>query len=364
MTKWDITKKKIYDYIGKNPWISNTDIADFLWVTNVTIFYHLKDLIKNNLVYKTWNTRSTRYFIVDNKQNNKISQDFFNNIKKEISEEYDLEEGLNIYNLLNELLAFLWADWVWIYWIDAFIQKITRENQWNIPNNDLLHKRLISFLLSFFEEERKRRKNGFFEGTQSLNLIMSSYNMDVSIDKLLFTEIATLPHFWRLRTTTELFYWKLDQNKYLLEKAINNSLDIITNYIKKHNITYFLFTPPTLKRKVQFRNILRDLLKSKNIEIHEIKCEKIKSDITHTLRPQKELKWYDRIINARKTIVVENSKIKMDTILIFDDSFTTWATINGIAEKLRFNWYTWNITAITITWNFEYIPGITDIWEI
>jgi len=364
MVKWNITKKRILDYIGNNPGISITSIAKFLWLTNVAIFYHIKELIKQNFIYKIWNTRSTRYFIVNKKQNTIVSQDFFDKIKKEINEEYELEEDLNIYNLLNEILAFLWADGVWMYWIDAFIEKITRENQWNIPNKKLLYNRLISFLLSFFEEERKRRKSWFFDWTESLRIIMSSYNMNVSIDKILFTEIATLPHFWRLRTTTELFYWKLDQNRYLLEKAIKNSLDIIVNYIKKNKITNFIFTPPTLKRKIQFRDVLRELLKKESIKINEINVEKIKSDITHTLRPQKELKWYDRIINARKTVVVGNVKLKKGTILIFDDSFTTWATINGIAEKIRYNGYTWNIIAITITWNFEYIPGISDIGEI
>jgi hypothetical protein len=31
MSKWDITRKKIFDYIANNPWVSNTDIVNFLW---------------------------------------------------------------------------------------------------------------------------------------------------------------------------------------------------------------------------------------------------------------------------------------------------------------------------------------------
>jgi hypothetical protein len=38
--------------------------------------------------------------------------------------------------------------------------------------------------------------------------------------------------------------------------------------------------------------------------------------------------------------------------------------MNFIAEKLRLLWYKWKIFAITITWNFEYIPWKTDVWEI
>jgi hypothetical protein len=82
----------------------------------------------------------------------------------------------------------------------------------------------------------------------------------------------------------------LDQNKYLIEKSINRSLGVIIKYIKKQNINHFIFTPPTLKRQVQFRDILKELLIKNNIKIQEIKCEKIASNMIHTLRPQKELK--------------------------------------------------------------------------
>jgi hypothetical protein len=279
-------------------------------------------------------------------------------------DEFDWLKELNIKDLLENILAYLKADWTWLYWFDAFIEKIKRENLWNIPDNDLLRKRLVRFLLSFFEEERKRRKNWFFDGTESIRLIMNSYKMKVSIDKLLFTMVTTLSHFWRLRCATELYYGKLDQNRYLLEKAINKSIDIIVEYIRNNNIDWVIYTPPTLKRKIQFRDVLKDLIEKRNINIKQIRCDKISSDIIHTLRPQKELKWYDRIINARKSVVVESIPNNMHNILILDDNFTTWATMNWIAEKIRANNYLWKITAITITWNFEYIPWITDQGEI
>lgn len=364
MKKSNITKKKIYEYIKNNPWKSNTQIANFIWLTTVSVFYHLKDLIKEKSIYKVWNTRSTRYFNSEKVNTFELKKDFFINLIRELSQEYDWIENENLIDLLDNLLAYLLPDWTWKYWMDAFIEKVTRENNWNYPDEDLLYKRLFSFFISFFEEERKRRKNWFFDWTESLKIIMKSYKIDTFIDKLLFTQIATLPHFWRLRWATELFYWKLDQNKYLIEKAISKSMDVIINFIQKNNIKYAIFTPPTIKREVQFRDVLKYTLEKNNIFLKEIKCEKIKSDIYHTLRPQKELKWYDRIINARKTIFVENISESFDKIVIFDDNFTTWSTINSIAEKLINLWYKWKIFAITITWNFEYIPWITDVWEI
>ncbi|MDR2411112.1 MAG: hypothetical protein LBD88_00425 [Candidatus Peribacteria bacterium] len=65
---------------------------------------------------------------------------------------------------------------------------------------------------------------------------------------------------------------------------------MITQFIQKNNIKYAIFTPPTIKRQVQFRDVLKELLEKNNIFLDGEKTEKIKSDLTHTLRPQKELK--------------------------------------------------------------------------
>jgi hypothetical protein len=271
---------------------------------------------------------------------------------------------LDLNDLLNNLIAILKADWVWLYWIEGFLEKITKENNWVIPTEELLYKRLCSFYVSFFEEESKRRKNGFFDWTQSLKIIMKSYKQDTYIDKLLFTQVATLPYFWRLRWATEMFYWKLDQSYYLIEKSILRSFETIKNFIIKNDIKQVVFTPPTIKRQVQFREVLKDIFFRNSISFYEIFCNKIDSDLIHTLRPQKELKWFDRIINAKKTIIIDKPKYFDNKIVIFDDNFTTGSTINFIAEKLRAIWFSWEIVAITITWNFEYIPWFTDDWEI
>lgn len=364
MKKADRTKKTILDYISNNPGVSNTQIAKYIWLTTVAVLYHLQELLKDDFIYKVWNTRAVRYFLKEKKFSINIPEDFFSKIKLELSEEYDWIDDLDISILLENILAIVKPDWTWVFGIEAFIEKIKKENNETLPSEDLLSERLKSFLLSFFEEERKRRKNGFFDGTQSLEYIINHYNHKVYIDKLLFTGIATLPHFGRLRQATELFYWKQDQNKFLLEKAISYSIDTIINYIIKNNIYNFVFTPPTLKRQVQFRDVLKEILVNNGINFNELKAEKVKTDILHTLRPQKELKGKDRIINAESSIVVWDIWENISEIIIFDDNFTTGATINSIAWKLKNNGFTWKITSITITWNFEYIPWITDVWEI
>ena len=206
MKKSELTKSKIYEYIKSNPWKSSNQISDFLWITRVAVLYHLQVLLAEDRVYKTGQTRATRYFIVNKKYSIKVSDDFFINLKKDLVSEYDWIENIDTIDLLDNLLAILKADWTWEYWFQAFIEKITKENSLKIPDEKLLYKRLFSFLISFFEEERKRRKSGFFDWTESLRIIMNSYNMKTHIDKLIFAQIATLSYFWRLRDEQQNFF--------------------------------------------------------------------------------------------------------------------------------------------------------------
>jgi hypothetical protein len=196
MKEIDITKKKILNYIKENPWKSSTQMAKFMWITNVAIFYHLQKLLKENFIYKVWETRATRYFLKEKEFSIKLSLDFFERLKTDLTEEFNWLENIDLAKLLDNLQAYLWPDWTWKYWLEAFLVRIEKENNWKIPSENLLFKRLYSFFVSFFEEERKRRKNGFFDWTESLKFIMKSYKTEAFIDKLLFTQIVTLSHFW------------------------------------------------------------------------------------------------------------------------------------------------------------------------
>ena len=357
-------REEIHTYINTNPGISSVDIAKSFGISRIAVYKHLQTLLKEKKIFTHGQGKSTRYFPIVH-SSYQLPPEFYKNIYQHINEEYDGISETNIPSLVDHLCSYLKADGEWRYGIDAFRERMTKENHNKTPSVELLQQRLIDFLLCFLEEERKRRKNGFFDGTKSLEYILGSYKMPSSVDRLLFTQISTLPHFGRVRGANEIYWGKKDQSEALLRAGITRGIETIQSYILKNNIRYSIYTPPTVKRKVQFRGILKKLLKEKNIILQEISCSKVKNP-TLTLKPQKDTKGRDRIINARSSMILQDITpyLNIPEIVIFDDNFTTGATVNAIAEMMRKQGYTNTITVITLTGNFEYIPGVTDEGDI
>jgi len=334
----------IHTYINTNPGISSVDIAKHFGISRIAVYKHLQLLLKEKKILTRGQGKSTRYFPIAH-SSYQLPPEFYKNVYQHINEEYDGVSETDIHSLIEHLCSYLKADGEWRYGIDAFRERMIKENQQQIPSVALLQQRLIDFLLCFLEEERKRRKNGFFDGTKSLEYILKSYNMPSAVDRLLFTQISTLPHFGRVRGANEIYWGKKDQNEALLTAGIERGIDTIIQYIQKHNIHLALYTPPTVKRKVQFRGVLKKLLKDNNIVLQEIASTKKKSQHL-TLKPQKDTKGLDRIINARSSMILQDMRAYMQVpeIVIFDDNFTTGATVNAIAEMMREQGYTNTIT--------------------
>jgi predicted amidophosphoribosyltransferase len=164
--------------------------------------------------------------------------------------------------------------------------------------------------------------------------------------------------FGRTRTAIELYYGKLN-NKYLLTHAIEQSIENIRGYTRGEGVDCVIFTPPTNDRTIQFRDILESLL---SLKLPKIRVEKV-PPFGKILQPQKDIKdRKERVQNAllslQVTIPAELNFYKH--ILILDDSFTTGATPNAIAIKLRNAGYTGKITIITICGSFNYDLAITE----
>ena len=157
---------------------------------------------------------------------------------------------------------------------------------------------------------------------------------------------------------------KIKSHALLLRGTIEPHEKIIHAFLEKHTPDAIVYTPPTVARHVQFRDILKSVIE-KNNNTQYISAEKV-TDPSRVFQPQKELRGQARITNADASIMVTGAKNlkKMKRIVIFDDNFTTGATMNAIALKIRSQGFYGTITAITICGNFTYIPGETDAGDV
>lgn len=368
MKKSEKTQVSIMEFLEKNPGSSSTEIAQSLDMTYVGIYYNLKILLKKQFVSKKWNRNATRYFKNNDTETPTGNTIFYKEAHNTLMNEYEWLEELSVSSLCESLLSDLSADGIWSYWLQAFKKKMTKENNNILPSKEKLQERFVDFLSIYIEEEGKRTKNTLFSGTQSLKKVLSRNDMPVSLDKLYFSQVTNLlnfPSVWRLRCADEIYWGKKLQNERLLKSGISLGVENIIHYLRKNKTKTVVFTPPTIKRVSQFPNILRSILSKRAFVFDEIIAKK-RSSLELNFKPQKETKGKDRIINARASIIVEDiSKfLSVPEIVIFDDNFTTWATVNAIAEKMRAQWYTWKIVALTLTGNFDYIPWVTDIGDI
>jgi DNA-binding Lrp family transcriptional regulator len=366
MKKSENRKREILFLIKENPGISSVQIAQVLKLSRIAIYKYLVELLGESQIEKQGNKNSTRYYSA------KISDFLFDTTEIEKKATEILEEviGKIKISLISEAKRLVYVIMPSGEAVEGFAgiyELLKRERNGGELAKEEFIDGVVDFFLKYWDEEPKRRKNGFFDGTASLENIMKKYNTPISINKLYFSELSYLSRFGRLRTANEISLGKLKSNRKLLQDAIHNSIEKIHNFLVKEEHDAIILTPPTIHREVQFRDVLLDeiILISHGVFPKIIEVEK-NTAANKEFQPQKDLKGYARIINADESIIVKTPG-NVDTfkkIIIFDDNFTTGATMNAIASKVRSQGFTGKIIAITITGNFHYIPGVSDIGDV
>ncbi len=366
MIKKVYNQERIIKIISENPGISSTKIADKMKLNRVTIFLYLRELQEIEKIRIDGKGKATRYFLHNTaitashlKNSQKLQwnetqvQVWKQEIQFSLMESYDENVDINsIEYEFEENCMYIDGDMVIRTGFDAFVAWCTDP----VHNfSDRIVAKAGQYLEILASIKIRRKKHGFLDATELVKQTLGRDMISV-FDNFLFLSPSRLDDgFGATRTAIELRYGKIN-NRFLLEAAIEKLIDPAIQYIKNTSVDAYLIAPPTVNREIQFRDILKKRL---NLEITYIESEKIPT-LGMGIIPQKEIQWRgkksERIKNAMRSIDIKIPK-EIHTkghIVIFDDTFTTGATPNALAIKLRDVWYVGRITIITVCGSFVF----------
>lgn len=185
--------------------------------------------------------------------------------------------------------------------------------------------KMSKIYLKTIKEYNRYKKEGLIDGMAK----MKSTFKDVVLDKVFYIDFYSIEIFGKTKLGQTLLFVKQSQDVRLMNEMIDSIQPSVMQAVKKFKIDGIVYIPPTVKREQQ---LMKQLEKRLNLDIRKVKTVKIKTPI---IVPQKTLgKLEDRVVNARETIVVDDTG-QYNNILILDDAVGSGATLNETAKKIR-----------------------------
>lgn len=320
------TKEKIIEYINKYKNVSPAELINAFGVSKQRIHKILAELIEEKVLEKKGKPPKVFYSFKEFVVINQVD------VPVEIKDKID-QEFLMITSDGRKLSGF-----------DAFAYWCTKRNQ------PLL--KTAKEYLNTLSRYNKYKVDGLIDGSEKIKKTFDN----VYLDKVFYLDFYSIERFGKTKLGQLLLYAKQSQDKKIIKELINIIKPNIENIIKKYKIDAVAFIPPTVKREVQ---IMKEFEKHLNFNVPIIKITKIKTDITV---PQKTLsKLEDRIDNIKKTIVVEETTVYKN-ILIIDDAVGSGASLNETANKIKERGICKNlIIGVAITGSFKGFDVISEV---
>lgn len=185
--------------------------------------------------------------------------------------------------------------------------------------------KMSELYVSIIKKSGHFKKNGLIDGMQK---IKSTFD-DVALDGIYYLDFYNYEIFGKTKLGQLLLFSKQSQDRVLMNELIDAIRPVILSTIESFKVDGIAFIPPTVKREHQ---LMKQLQKRLNLNSRIIRLVKVKTQVTV---PQKTLtKLGDRIINARETIVVDDTSAYTN-ILLIDDAIGSGATLNEVAKKIR-----------------------------
>ncbi len=300
------TSQKILEYIAEKGQVSGKELTDYLGsVTDRAIRKQLKTLLEKEKVRKIG-------------QPPKVFYSIFSGVAKKENLSNDVSAiDRAIRQIIDDRYLFITPGGEMQYGWNGFVLWCEKTQQDPIKTG----KEYVSTVRKYDAFS----KNGLLDGMRK---IRNTFD-EVFLDKLFYLDFYSIERFGKTKLGQILLHAKQSQDRKLMRSLIEDVRPRILALIREWSIDGVLFVPPTLKREVQFMKELEKYLK---LSTRTLLVSKVRTPVVIAQKTLTKLE--DRIENARKTIVVGESAI-YENILIIDDAVGSGSTLNETAAQIR-----------------------------
>jgi len=320
------TSYKILEYIKQKGQASGNELTNHFDITSRAIRKQLSSLLNEGKIYKIGRPPKVFYLLAEDK------------IKKE-----DNTVDAKTKKIIDESFLNITASGERQEGFEGFIN-------WCLKRKDPLEKTAKEYV-DTLKKYKRYKKDGLINGMHKLKGTFP----DTAVDKLFYLDFYSIERFGKTKLGQLLLYAKQSQNRGMIKELVDQIRPQIEELIMKYKIEAVGFIPPTVKREIQ---LMRELERQLHLTNPKVSLVKVKTPV---IVPQKTLnKLEDRIENAKRTIMVDDTK-KFKTVLLIDDALGSGATINETAKKIKNQGLADTIIGLAITGSFSGFEVISEV---
>ena len=321
------TNQQIINFLTAHWPSSAKQITDHFGFNATIIHRHLKDLIAQWSISKSWKVPKVLYFETWSQHSpiktnwDQTTQFVFNDIQWLNNHYYSLD-----------------SDWWILQWFDGFMIRCS-DRKLDAYDQYQQYRTIIEHI------DNKRDINGLIN---TLPVLIKKWQ-PVYLDQLYVCDTYTVGHFGKSNLWSLAFHAKQSQNKVLAQAVVHRMQPSLVWIIRDQWIDAICFAPISVKRSIQLMDELRDQL---SYTIPIVKLQKLFPN--NIVVPQKSLKGdISRNKNAINTIFAQSWQKKYDKILLIDDFISSGATLNISAKKLKDAWIAQQVIGLAIVGNMD-----------
>lgn len=301
------TSQKILEYIAKNRQASGKELADYLdGITSRAVRKQLKILLDAGELKKIGRPPKVFYLLVSKRAMHAAEASASASVIDDKTR-----------NVIDGRYLFITPDGEIRYGWDGFMVWCGKTKQEPVKTA----REYISTLRKYDAFS----KDGLIDGTRK----MKGAFQDVFLDRLFYFDFYSIERFGKTKIGQILLHAKNSQDRKLMKVLADDIRPKIMMLAKKYSIDGVLFIPPTVKRETQ---LMKEIEKNLRLPVRTLSVTKVRTQVAVAQKTLSRLE--DRVENAKKTIIVEDTG-SYGNILLIDDAVGSGATLNETAAQIR-----------------------------